>query len=73
MSALVRSALTHVLELCETVINADASGECRQDDAMPALSSERDVCVLTSSYTPQYVRSRVLKTPGDALMVLVSG
>ena len=39
--------------------------------SLELLESEREMCNLLSKYSPGYVRSRVLKTPGDATMVLV--
>lgn len=41
----------------------------RADDLDPLA---RDVCNIISKYSPQYVRNRVLKGPGDYLQVLVS-
>ena len=39
--------------------------------SLELLDSEREMCNLISKYSPQYVRSRVLQTPGDAFLVLV--
>ncbi len=33
---------------------------------------DRDVCNIISKYTPEYVRSRVLRGPVDAAQCLVS-
>lgn len=40
--------------------------------SLELLESEKQMCNLISKYTPQYVRSRALQTPMDALAVLVS-
>jgi hypothetical protein len=40
--------------------------------SLELLETEREMCNLLSKYSPEYVRSRVLKTPGDTIMVLVS-
>ena len=44
----------------------------RRSDAIEQLSMDRNLCGLTSKYSPEFVRSRVLRTPGDAFQVLVS-
>jgi hypothetical protein len=36
------------------------------------LESEKQMCSLISKYSPEYVRSRALESPGNALAVLVS-
>lgn len=48
---------------------------CRKEDrpsSLELLESEKQMCNLISKYSPQYVRSRALETPGDAFAVLVS-
>ena len=39
---------------------------------MVQLNEEKGVCNITSVYSPEYVRRRVLKTPLDTLRVGVS-
>ena len=39
---------------------------------MIQLNDEKGVCNITSVYSPEYVRRRVLKTPLDTLRVGVS-
>lgn len=40
--------------------------------SLELLESEKQMCNLISKYSPEYVRSRALETPQDALAVLVS-
>lgn len=36
------------------------------------LEMEKDICNIISKYSPDYVKSRVLRGPGDAALVAVS-
>ncbi len=45
----------------------------RTKDALEKISMERDVCNLTSKYSPEYVRNSVLRGPKDWIAIGVSG
>lgn len=36
-----------------------------------SLDSDRDTCNIITKYSPDYVKSRVLRGPGDALLCMV--
>lgn len=64
-----RSWFPAALLPCHTHANRKEQG---RRGSLELLESEKQMCNLISKYSPEYVRSRALETPGEAFTVLVS-
>lgn len=71
-----KSAVDDVMGFLQCVLARSVhTAACRpQQDrgSLELLETEKQMCNLISKYSPEYVRSKALETPQDAMMVLVS-